>query len=403
MSKLQNRPPKYSKLKKYAVVYLNGKTIYLGLYGSTESKKEYARIIAEKQSSPMVLLEKNDKSITLDELGAAYLDYAERQFDKNHYENYRTALGFALDIYGHQAVDEFSPLKLKTVRDEMVRSGRFCRAVVNRYASRILTALSWGVENELVEPRTVQRLREVKALPKRTPGTFESKKRRAVPDDAVKRTLPFLPPTVAAMVQLQRLTGLRPSEVFRMTVGDIDRTQENGLWYYILERHKTEQHTDEDKIIPLGLPEQSLIAPYLIGKKTAAVFSPRTAMQERNVEKRANRKSKITPSQTARNAARAAKPSKCGEFYDKNSYNRAITYAIRKGNKVLPAAQQIPHWTPYQLRHSAGTETSKTQGREKAQALLTHSTIATTAIYDHSQLDVLETLARERRNPFVGT
>ena len=400
MPKLSNRPPKYSQFKQYAVNYIHGKRVFLGLYGSPESHKEYARIIAESQSKPAFLPLRGEKSVTLDEVAEAYLEHAEKRFDRNHSENYRTALGFALDLYGHLPVDEFSPLKLKTVRDEMVRSGRFCRAVVNRYASRILTALSWGVENELVEPRTEQRLRAVQSLPKGAPGTFDHKKRRDVPDEVVKRTLPFLPLTVAAMVQIQRLTGLRPSEVCKMRVGDIDKTQGNGLWYYTPEHHKTEAHTDEDKIIPLGLPEQSLIAPYLIGKKKAAVFSPQTAMQERNAEKRANRKSKITPSQSARNAARATKPSKCGEFYDKNSYNKAITYAIRKGNK---AGAEIPHWTPYQLRHSAGTETSKTKGREKAQALLTHSTIATTAIYDHSQLDVLETLARERRNPFVGT
>jgi integrase len=399
MPKLKNRPVKYLKVGKYAVVYLHGKRIYLGLYGSPESQKEYARIVAEKQSNPMFFLEKEEKTVSLDELGKAYLEYAKRRFDKSHCENYRTALGFALDLYGHKPVDEFSPKKLKTARDEMVRSGRFCRAVVNRYTSRILTALSWGVENELVEPRTVHRLREVKALPKRTPGTFESKKRRGVPDNVVKRTLPFLPPTVAAMVQVQRLTGLRPSEVFRMTVGNIDTTQENGLWYYTPDHHKTEQHTDDDKIIPLGLPEQKLIAPYLTGKKsTESIFSPRTAMQERNAEKRANRKTKITPSQMERNAARATKPSKCGEFYDKNSYNRAVTYAIRKGNK---AGEAIPHWTPYQLRHSAGTETSKTEGREKAQALLTHSTIETTGIYDHSALEIMESLARNRRSPFA--
>jgi len=217
MPKLLNRPPKYSKLKKYAVVYLNGKTVYLGLYGSPESRKEYARIVAEKQSNPIFFLAVGEKDVTLDELGAAYLEYAEKQFDKSHYENYRMALGFALNLYGHQPVNEFSPLKLKTVRDEMVRSRRFCRAVVNRYVSRIITALSWGVENELVESRTVHRLREVKALPKGTPGTFERKKCRAVPDDVVRRTLPFLPPTVAAMVQIQRLTGLRPSENLRST------------------------------------------------------------------------------------------------------------------------------------------------------------------------------------------
>jgi hypothetical protein len=47
MPKLSNRPPKYSKLKKYAVVYLHDKIHYLGLYGSEESKVAYARFIAE--------------------------------------------------------------------------------------------------------------------------------------------------------------------------------------------------------------------------------------------------------------------------------------------------------------------------------------------------------------------
>jgi len=55
MPKLSNRPPKYSKLKNYAVVYLNGKIHYLGLYGSEESKVEYARFIAESRINPMLV------------------------------------------------------------------------------------------------------------------------------------------------------------------------------------------------------------------------------------------------------------------------------------------------------------------------------------------------------------
>jgi integrase len=60
----------------------------------------------------------------------------------------------------------------------------------------------------------------------------------------------------------------------------------------------------------------------------------------------------------------------------------------------------VPHWFPYQLRHSAGTEMSRTQGKEKAQHLLTHASIETTEIYDDSALEVREELARNRKNPF---
>ena len=74
MPKLHNRPPKYCKLNKYAVIYLCGKRLYLGLYGSPQSRKEYARIIAESQSDPAFLLPKGEKQVTLDEVAASYLD-----------------------------------------------------------------------------------------------------------------------------------------------------------------------------------------------------------------------------------------------------------------------------------------------------------------------------------------
>ena len=64
-----------------------------------------------------------------------------------------------------------------------------------------------------------------------------------------------------------------------MTAGDITDGG-NGLWYYTMKAHKTEQFIGE-KIIPLGEPEQKLLAPYLEGKTAKqAVFSPKTAMQE---------------------------------------------------------------------------------------------------------------------------
>jgi integrase len=112
----------------------------------------------------------------------------------------------------------------------------------------------------------------------------------------IAATLPFLAPVIAAMVVVQYLTGMRPSEVFNMRVGDIDRNRNNGLWYYS-PKHKTEEHIGE-KPIPLGLPKQKLIAPYLEGKKPeAAIFSPRQAVKERAEQARARRKTKVQPSQ----------------------------------------------------------------------------------------------------------
>jgi integrase len=419
MPKLVNRNPKLGKNGNYAVVRYKGKTYRLGKHGTPESLKAYNRFCAELTSNPETFLmpKEPEAKITLDEVAAAYLEYAESRFfdtQYTHYEHYRVVLGFAAGIYGHLPVDELSPLKLKTIRDTMMREvqkgnpnkQRFSRNVLNQYINRIRTVISWGVENELVSVNTLHALRTVKALPKGTPGTRETKKRQAVPDDVVDRTLPFLPPVVAAIVQVQRMTARRPSEILKMRVGDIvrNRDKEGLLWHYILEHHKTERHTGNEMIIPLGKPTQELLAPYLVGKTAEqAVFSPAQAMLERNAEKRTNRKTKMTPSQAERNRRRAANPKQYCEFYDDNSYRKAIEYAIEKANRQLPPEQQIPGWSPYQLRHAAGTETSRTEGREKAQALLGHSTIETTNIYDHSDLWIREELARKQVNPFAKT
>ena len=58
MPVLKNRPPKYSKSGKYAVVYVNGERIYLGLYGSPESRAAYSRFVAESRASPAFALSK---------------------------------------------------------------------------------------------------------------------------------------------------------------------------------------------------------------------------------------------------------------------------------------------------------------------------------------------------------
>ena len=193
------------------------------------------------------------------------------------------------------------------------------------------------------------------------------------------------------------MIGARPSEVFNMRVGEIDQSQDNGLWYYS-PKHKTEEHIGE-KPIPLGKPEQILIAPYLVNKKPEeAVFSPRQAVKERAVQARENRKSKLTPTQRERDAQRAlSRESKVGEFYDRSSYRKAVLYAIQKGNRH---GVKIPHWTPYLLRNAAATAIELEHGLDEAQAQLGHTTANMTKRYSAAQLKQREKLAHNRVNPF---
>jgi len=280
----------------------------------------------------------------------------------------------------------------------MIETGRMCRSHINDYTRRVIRVFSWGVQEELVEPDIVAALREVKSLRKGEEGTHDNPPRKPVSVDVVRRTLPGASPTVSAMIQVQGMLGERPCAVYLMRVGEIDRSQRNnGLWYYTPESHKTEQYIG-DKIIPLGKPEQELIAPYLEGKNPAeAVFSPRAAIKEHATERRGRESRYQKREQNSRR--------KLNEFYDHSSYRQAIGHAIKKVNKGLPDEEKVPHWTPYQLRHFQATALKKNKdaGRILAQAAMAHTSPTTTDIYiddTDEQLIIREILAMERKNPF---
>ena len=64
---------------------IEGKDIYLGFFGTKESKAEYDRIISEWLSNGRHLpqAENNQRTMTVDAVCDAYLDYAEGYYRKN--------------------------------------------------------------------------------------------------------------------------------------------------------------------------------------------------------------------------------------------------------------------------------------------------------------------------------
>ena len=81
MPKLKHQPPKYCKVKigkkKYAAVYHHGKTIYLGAYGSPESKVAYTRFVAEYKAGDAPYLPEDKESVTVKELVLSFLEHVE--------------------------------------------------------------------------------------------------------------------------------------------------------------------------------------------------------------------------------------------------------------------------------------------------------------------------------------
>ena len=190
MPKNRYKPPKYCKLKAgkklYAVVYHQGKTVYLGDYGSPESKIAYARFIAEyKQGQEIAIptIKKGEPGITVKELGIAFLDHilatrVPAKHGKADYTHYRIALSVLFKLYGDDIpANDFKPKNLKLYRQELISSGRFCRKTVNDYVRRVVFMFAWGAEEELLEHSAVIALKTVKTLQEGHPGTFDNPER----------------------------------------------------------------------------------------------------------------------------------------------------------------------------------------------------------------------------------
>ncbi|MDR2439930.1 MAG: site-specific integrase, partial [Planctomycetaceae bacterium] len=195
------------------------------------------------------------------------------------------------------------------------------------------------------------------------------------------------------MVRVQRAAVMRPSEVCRMKVGDIDTT--NEIWLYKPGKHKG-TWLGHHRTIALGKLEQEIIAPRLAEKQPDnAVFSPKDTINEYRLIVATQRKTKRTPSQEERHEKTTKNnKSRVREHYDTGTYGRSITQTIKRANKNLIAS--IPHWTPYQLRHAGVTEIAKTDGLDTARAVAGQKSLKVTQIYNHADTKIAIKYTKKR-------
>lgn len=114
--------PKYRKHKAsgQAIVTLCGRDFYLGLHGSTSSRREYDRLILEWEAHGR-RLPVSDPECTVVELMAAYLRHAKIYYHgSSEYDATLTSVRPLKELYGRLLVEEFGPLKLKVVRQKMI-------------------------------------------------------------------------------------------------------------------------------------------------------------------------------------------------------------------------------------------------------------------------------------------
>lgn len=366
------KPPKYSLhlATGHAKVRIDGKDHYLGPYGSEESKKLYDELIARWLCSGR---KPDAVNVTLNRLSVLYIEHAENYYRKDgkvtsEVSSIRCALKMLIKHFGRLSVNDFTPLKLKKVRDAMIAAG-WVRTSINQQVRRITRMMRWGVESELVAPEIHAACKAVAGLRFGRSEATEKEKIQPVSVSDVQAIEEFVSRQVWGMIQLQLVTGMRPGEVRSIRLCDIDRS--NEVWEYKPASHKTQHHGRKRRVF-IGRKGQEIIRQFLKADQTARLFSPRDAERERNEERRENRVSPMTPSQRVRKAKE--NPVKtAGNQYTKDSYARAITRACEDAG--------IDSWAPNQLRHNAATDIRKTHGIDVARAVLGHSAMNVTEIY----------------------
>jgi integrase len=359
-----------------AVVTIDQRDHYLGVHGSPESKVEYERlvraILADRVKEELKARVQASTDLTIAELFASYKAHARQYYTKNgvptsEFGLITRVIDPLVEQHGYELVTGFGPAKLKALRQQLVERG-VVRTSANKMVERVRRAFAWAVEEELCPVEILQSLQAIAGLRKGRTAAPQGKKVLPVPDAWVDAIRPHVGRRVRAMIELQRLTGMRPGEVIIMRA--CDPNTQGQTWEYVPAWHKTEHH-ERSRTIFIGREAREILRPWLRTELEAYLFDPREDRAERSVDLRAKRKTPVQPSQQNRRKKRPKRAPR--ERYDRTSYTRAIARACRKAG--------VPHWSPNQLRHNAATKVRRECGLDVARAVLGHSSPAMTLLY----------------------
>jgi integrase len=403
--------------------------VMLGKYGTAASRQEYARVLAEWDAAGRRLVgSQRNHDVTVNEVILAFWKHAEQHYrDPDGHPTaelakFKLSLKPLKELYGLKRAADFGPLALDAIRLRLVdadpgrRGTRLSRNEVNKRVRQIKRVFKWAVAQELVPATVYHALQAVSGLARGRTKARETEPVRPVADALVDAIRPYVMPEVWAMVELQRLTGMRPGEACVVRACDIDMS--GPVWLHRPNRHKTAWRGRE-RVIALGPRAQAIVRPFLTLNTEAYLFSPVQALAERSASLRARRKSKVQPSQRNRRARNRRRPP--SDRYTTGSYQRAIHRACdrafpapselarRPGERPsawrsrlgagkwseLKAWQAAHRWHPSQLRHNFATMARRHYGLEAAQVVLGHSKADVTQVYAERDLTLALKVASE--------
>jgi integrase len=403
-----------------AIVSLNGKDHYLGEHGSAESRERYVEIIGRWLAGGRRLPEQPVEPVSVAEVLAKYLDYAERYYANPNrrrlsdlLDRIKQALRPVRELFAREPADRFRARALLTVRQRMIDLGHN-RQTINGKIQIVKRCFRWAAREELVPESVWHSLSAVEGLRMHESSAPEPRHVEPVADDVLDAIKPHLSRQVRALVELQRACGCRPGEACAIRGEDIDRSGE--VWLWTLCEHKTAHH-GRRRVIALGPLAQAAITPFL---RPGFLFSPAEEERERLEARHAARTTPLSCGNrpgTHRKRRRRRAP---GERYAVTAYARAISRAclavwplpadlkrLRGESATEWRARLGDRWpdvlawrrentfAPNQIRHAAATAVRREFGLEGAQVALGHANAAVTQVYAERDSRLAVQIARQ--------
>ncbi len=191
-----------------AVVTLNGVDHYLGPWNSPESRAAYDRITQEWLACGRRLPDPDNATggLFVKQLVNGYHTYLCSTLPKIEHK-IRLALKAVREMYGETQAAKFGAVSFKAIRLKMIESDLAITTIRDRMGV-IRRMVAWGVENEMLPADSLQRIEAVAGLRVGRDGVKPSRKVKPAPDADIEAILPHVPPTIRAMIELQRLTGM---------------------------------------------------------------------------------------------------------------------------------------------------------------------------------------------------
>lgn len=302
--------------------------------------------------------------------------------------NMADATDILREMFGDDPAETFGVVKLGRVQAQLVVDDLAVNTI-NARVRKIGFFFRWLASKELVPsslPESLRTLLPVKAgraidvgggvmmVPRSTAPV------QGVPAATIAATKMKLPDVVADMIDFQLLTSCRPQDVCNLTLAQLDRG--GKVWLYYPEKHK-KAHLGLTRVVCIGPKAQAILQRYLSRDINTPVFSPREAMRQR-LDARIEAYEppdptadyRRTPSYKARRAQGTL--AQYGTKWKPQAYGLAIRNAAEEAD--------VPHWSPNQLRHTAGTQIRREHGLEGAQVMLGHAHMSVTEIYAEKNL-----------------